>query len=587
MERITILLMYVQRMVYKRTFEYLDNLGLMSIAAFLEDNGYRARVFTGITTDAVKVFEEESRKYPIFAVGLYCDYDNQSAVVSMSLILKEKYGVRVLVGGPQALHVGEEFLKAARCDFLIRGDGEYVIRELLDWMAWGRGTPANIKGIVYLDEAGLEVSTPERPPIDDLVALPAPSSQHLLRRPHKYNLSVASARGCPFRCTFCFEGGNTKKLRLRSVESVKEEIIRGLDENPEIKYIWFVDDTFTISYDRIALFCEVMSDLRSSRDFVWFCEGHASILSRWPQLVSMMKDAGMVRMQIGMEAGWQSALDMYGKQTTVEQIEEVVHLCWECDLPQLAGNFIIGGVHETKETLEFTSTYIEKLLIATPGLLDISTTFVIPLPNTAISNYPHDFGLNILDRSSLTSLEDFPVTETLVFSREELCHERYKFVKMLSDTMKYLLKSNKIPHGRLKKHFELALRYGVSSTWYKYLYTKDTAIRRYYTMLITTPAKRLEEILPSELKNWYPCRVFDIEDKAGWSNGRPALYEATLSPIEYELLLLCSGKINLNSIQLLMEQRHPDGLSGDQLCNSLEGILKTFQERHWVLFMPP
>ncbi|HBC74894.1 MAG TPA: hypothetical protein DC017_08625, partial [Candidatus Wallbacteria bacterium] len=75
-----IILIYAQRIVYGRKFEHLGNLGISSLAAYLEDKGFRARAFTGITTDAADIFESEFQKTPVSVAGFYCDYDNQSCV---------------------------------------------------------------------------------------------------------------------------------------------------------------------------------------------------------------------------------------------------------------------------------------------------------------------------------------------------------------------------------------------------------------------------------------------------------------------------------------------------------------------------
>jgi len=580
MEKPYILLMYLQRMVYKRTFEYLGNHGLLTIGAYLEERGYRARVFTGITTDGLEVFRKENENYPVFAVGLYCDYDNQSAVEGLSSLLKTS-GVHVFTGGPQTLHLGEEFLRNSGCDFLIRGDGEETLFELLEFMVYGRGKIDNIKGLMYLKRDGKSVATEERTPIRDLDSLPFPSSSLILGDKCSYNLPVLSARGCPYRCAFCFEGGNTKALRLRSVESVKMEIRQRLEENPDIKYVWFVDDTFTLNYKRTVEFCQALKELRKDRDFVWFCEGHGGMLARWPELISMMKDAGMVRMQMGMESGWEPALEMYGKEATVAQVEEVIHLCHDADLPQLAGNFIIGGPYETAETLELTSSFVERLIIDTPGLLDISSTFIVPLPNTAISSCPEKFGLTLIDGDSLTSLEDFPVTETADLKINDLSLARSLFLKRVFNTMKNLFKTGRIPHKKIKKHFELALNYGIASTWYKYLYSKDSFVRPYFTMLIKTPALRIEEIPPGLIKSYYPSRVFDMAVTVDRSGGYPVPGERVLSPLEYELLLLCSGKIRLSEICEIIRNKF-----SDESYSMVEKLLKDFEDRHWILFLP-
>ena len=104
-------------------------------------------------------------------------------------------------------------------------------------------------------------------------------------------------------------------------------------------------------------------------------------------------------------------MDKYNKKASIEEIEKVIRQCYGAGLAQLAGNFIIGGADETHETLEATTAHVEKLILSTPGLLDIYTSFIIPLPNTAISKCPGNFGIRILDSESLTSSEDFPVSD--------------------------------------------------------------------------------------------------------------------------------------------------------------------------------
>ena len=564
-----ILLFYVQRMVYKRTFEYLGNTGLLSIAAFLESKGYKARVFTGITTDAVTIFARESMKEKIFAAGFYCDYDNQSAVEEMSIFFKETYNIPVLVGGPQTIHIGEDFLKKSKCDFLIRGDGEYTLFELLEYMAFNRIKKEDIKGILYLDDKGRMVCNEPRPLIMDLDSLPFPSSSHLLDKSRKYNFPVLSARGCPFRCAFCFEGGNTKTLRLRSVKKVTEEIQKGLEENPSAKYIWFADDTFTLNYDRTEGFCRELKELRKKYDFIWFAEGHPSIICKWPEMVPMMKEAGMARMQIGLESGWSKALEMYNKQMTLSNIEEVVKICRDIDLPQLTGNFIIGGACETEETLLITKEYAEKLIRFAPGLMDIYTSTIMPLPNTAISKEPGRFGIKILDAPYLTSLEDFPVTETETLSRNAISNARFDFVKHISLLFKELFKSGKIPFNRIKKHFELALNYKLPSTWYSYLYSKDRFVNPYFNLLLKTSAVRLEDIKEKELNFYYPDRVSD--DMEG-------LEGVILSPEEYRLLLLCNGRIDIKTVKNMFSSIEED---------NLYKILKKLESRYLIVFHRP
>ena len=53
-----------------------DFVGLYIMAAFLEDNGYEARVFAGGLSEGLKTISYEFGGFKVRAIGLYCDYEN-------------------------------------------------------------------------------------------------------------------------------------------------------------------------------------------------------------------------------------------------------------------------------------------------------------------------------------------------------------------------------------------------------------------------------------------------------------------------------------------------------------------------------
>ncbi len=577
-----IILIYAQRIVYGRKFEHLGNLGISCLAAYLEDKGLRARAFTGITTDAADIFESEFQKTTVAAAGFYCDYDNQSCVEEMSRYFKKKYGVKIIVGGPQAINLGEEFIKKSDCDFIVRGDGEAALLELMEYIGFGRGGPEKIKGLVYIDEGGtFRVNEPRELP-DVIDSYPLPSASFELGGRKKYNLSVISARGCPFRCAFCYEGGNTKKLRLRSIEKVIDEIRRGLDENPDANYVWFVDDTFTLNYKRTSEFCEALSKLRKERHFVWFCEGHAALLSKNPDLIEMMVEAGMARMQVGMESGCRESLERYGKQITPRDIEEVVRICYRAGLGQLAGNFIMGGTHETHETLERTALFVEGLHDAAPGMVDISTTFIMPLPGTAISKCPRDFEMTLIDPGSFTTTEDFPVNETNGLSRFDISMAARKFLSRSAARMFKLYKAGAVPRERIKKHFELSYKYGLSSTWHRFIYSKDLSVKEYYEMMIFSGGVHSSSVAAENIDSYYPCRTFDIAPSCGYFKKRMVIDENKFIGLERELVVLCDGRTCLGAIIAAIGQKYRETPGA---AENARRILKEMEENYLVIFL--
>lgn len=542
-----VLLGFLQRASSKQFYRYVEPIGLMTLAAGLDSHGYCPRVYTGAVTDALPVFEQIQRTDGVLAIGLYCDYENRNVVESFSRTIKAKHAIPVLVGGPQGYFLGADFLRASRCDAVGRGEGEYLLPELLDCLLKGKGTLQDIPGITYLDSSGNLQQTPDRPPIENLDALPLPHAAYSLTGP-KNNLAVLTGRGCPFRCAFCFEGGNTRRLRLRSVERVMAEIEQGFRDHPGLRYVWFADDTFTLHPQRVSAFCNALTALRRRHDFVWFCDAHPSLIVRWPHMVREMIQAGLVRMQIGIETGSPQVVKLYNKNTDLAQIEEVVDLCCREGLPQLCGNIILGGAAESGETLAETGEFVERLIRRAPGVLDITHTIYTPFPGTAISRCPEKFGMQTVDADSLSSTGDFPVATTDSLTLEQIASARKSFFTRIHKLMCRLAFQGSVPHEKIRRHYELFHRYGISSTWHHLVYSQNLNFDRRYRVLATGCARSFGEIPKEEISFWRPARIPFLGNNLDFRGESLTLYGSSITLMEYQVLLHCTGKLSIGEL---------------------------------------
>lgn len=253
-----VLLVYTQRMIRGRTFEMIENLGILTLAAQLNANGFDAKAYTGITTDAVKVIE--TNKDDLFAVCFYCDFDNRSAVASIIKYLKKNKKFYVLLGGPQTLHMTELDLKTYQADAIIKGEAE---ESLLIWLnAKIKGTadfvPGEIRPGQNFDYVYLEAFSNYE----------LPRNEDVLNYQERPLLSVITARGCPYRCAFCFEGGNSKQLRMRTAEAVLNEIEVRLKNSYRPRYLFFCDDTFTTNPVRLK---KILTGLKNCGKIMILC----------------------------------------------------------------------------------------------------------------------------------------------------------------------------------------------------------------------------------------------------------------------------------------------------------------------------
>lgn len=552
-----VLLIYSQRLVKGRTFESIGNLGILTLAAQLNANGFDAKAYTGITTDAVKTIEGMNDS--LFAVCFYCDFDNSSAIAAIVNYLKKENDFYIVLGGPQTLHMTNQDLETYQVDAIIKGEGE---ESLLKWLRMKmEGREAFVDGQIRPGQKA------EYTYLEDFSKYALARDEDIFNYEEKSLLSVISTRGCPYRCAFCFEGGNSKKLRMRPAKDVLAEIEGRLKRSQGPRYLFFCDDTFTTSPIRLKKILSGLKLLREKYDFVWFCEGHAGFLVKHPQLIRMMIDSGMVRMQIGMESGAAAVLKAYGKEASPQDVQKVVEICYAEGLTQLTGNYIIGGAFENKKTLEETTKKALQLLELAPGMLDLSTTFIMPLPGTEIYNHPEKFGIVLKDRECLTTMEDFPVNHTLDLSLPEICMDRSLFITALSNKMKDQFENGLIPRQRIKEDFKLAFKYGIAAGYLKFIYGKNKVMVDYYQKLFKYKGllKEWHELSEGEKKTWIIQKILDFS----------LVNRNQLTPLEIEILL-DAGRFSIK------EMTEKLNLSSDQI----NALLEKMSNQYLILFSP-
>ncbi len=173
--------------------------------------------------------------------------------IKMANQVKSWKDIPVVFGGIHATSVPEIVLKEKCIDFVICGEGEYALLELVEKI---NGDYSDIKNLCYKKD-GQQILNELRPPIVDLDSLPFPNKKVFYDKANSLNYGylILTARGCPYNCTYCNNSVMKKLypknyLRRRSVDNVIEELMEA-----KIKYkfdhIKFVDELFT--YDKAWL----------------------------------------------------------------------------------------------------------------------------------------------------------------------------------------------------------------------------------------------------------------------------------------------------------------------------------------------
>ncbi|URN84202.1 B12-binding domain-containing radical SAM protein [Acetobacterium wieringae] len=545
MKTINLKLMLIHRGTRTHSITQIEPIGHMSLAEMMASKGIEVAVFSGELLKGLE-FLAATGSDSNTVVGLYCDYENQSAVESFSREIKRRYSATVLVGGPQTVGLGEDFLRASQADAIMRGEGEYSLFEAIHALQneaienWER-----IPGLCSLRSDGSYYDNGIYPAIENLDELPIITGTIKSAQHQGINhMAVMSGRGCPFHCSFCYEGGNSKNVRRRSVANVMQEIRCRLKQNPNVKYIFFGDDTFTLDKERVRSFCEQLKELRKEYDFVWFADAHVNIVIKYPEIVKMMVDAGLVRMQIGIESCNQHIIDIYNKKIKREGLFEVIEICQAAGLPQLVGNIIIGGALETRESLDYTFDTVNQMIKAGRGMVEVVSTFYMPFPETAMSKNPQAFGIYVKDEGALTSVGDFPVIETATLSIEEICAARNEFFEMNTRLMRKMLSDGEIPDEVILKSYALSEKYGLSGMWQGLAYSRYPYFDAQYKARIRGD-KLTKDYDEETVFATHPQRIALLSLTPELAAEIPVLNGFVYSPFEFEVLKYSSGKVSM------------------------------------------
>ena len=90
--------------------------------------------------------------------------------------------------------------------------------------------------------------------------------------------------------------------------------------------IYIIDDTFTLSKERVYEFCEKIKPL----NIIWAAQTRVNCIDE--EMIKRMKEAGCVQLIFGVETGSQRMLNLTKKGTTVQQARNVFHWCKKYDM---------------------------------------------------------------------------------------------------------------------------------------------------------------------------------------------------------------------------------------------------------------
>ncbi|MFA5413858.1 MAG: radical SAM protein [Methanoregula sp.] len=416
-------------------------IGLEYIAASLEDIAAEINIID---------MELEQSSFHSFLDALNPDLvaitmsaTDHSEGLRIAKIAKEK-GCTTVLGGYHPTAIPDELLLHPQVDLIVRGEGEYTMRELVQKDSFG-----DIPGLSYKKD-GKIVHNHDRPLIHDLDALPFPA-RHLRRHKYKDHIMfekdretevITMSRGCWGRCSFCCEPMMCRgHQRFRSPENVMKELLEIVSFHKEKPLsILVTDPNFLGSPKRIERLCDLLHQYKLDIKFSVLVRADSVV--RNPELIEKMCENGILSYEMGIESPKAEDLKNIRKNITLEMQEKAVKILAD-NGAWAGGTFVIGLPGQTEDEIKRFPTYAREI-----GLTGAAFGVATPFPGTEFYRNLEQEGL-IVERDWIKYDEMHSVFELKHVSRERLeelatyCHARFWTLDMLIEQARFSLKSGR------------------------------------------------------------------------------------------------------------------------------------------------
>ncbi len=347
------------------SYDHFFPMGFGAIGAILKRDGYEIAVWNQDMhhwpDDHLRTYLDNN-KFDVVILSVIAGYYQYQKMKSLSkAINNSKNRPFYIMGGYGPTPEPEFFIKKSQCDAVCMGEGEITISKLME--AIENKTPlTNVPGVAWLEDGKLK-QTPRAPLIQDLDSLPTPPYElfpmhyyRMLRLPKlkvtDFAFPMMSARGCSFKCTFCYRMDTG--YRMRSPENLLDEA-EMLYKDYRINYICFQDDLLMSSVVHTEEVCKEF--LKRNLPIRWSCNGRLNYCSE--ELLQLMKDAGCAFINYGIESMDQKVLNNMKKGLRPEMIVNGIEDTLKVGIsPGL--NFIFGNKGDNKKTIKSTVDFMLK-----------------------------------------------------------------------------------------------------------------------------------------------------------------------------------------------------------------------------------
>lgn len=430
--------------IRRDTHKKIYPVGLGYVASSIYRAGYDLEI---IDVDVHRYSDEELEQIlggkNFDVVGFGCVVTGYKIVKNLcSTVKRINKNIPIIVGNSVATSIPKLLLSKTQADIAVIGEGDITIVNLLKCLKENR--PLDEVDGIYFKRNGEIIATRPRAPISNLDEIPLPiwnlfemdvyvkESKNYVAEPYPIPkeqikaFPVNTARGCIYKCTFCYHVFKENKYRWRSPTSVVAEI-KELKIRYEINYINFWDElTFFSKKQAEALIDEL---IKEDLGIFWTASCRADLFKENDiELAKKFKRSGCIGLGYSLESANENILKSMNKFLKPgdfikqkKMLDKVGIITWT--------SLVFGYPEETEETIK------ETMELCYENDIYPSVGYLLPQPGTPMHKYIIDGGLIADEEEYLMCLGD---RQDLRINLTKIPYERFEAL-----IEEYLKKINK------------------------------------------------------------------------------------------------------------------------------------------------
>ncbi len=325
--------------------------------------------------------------------------------------------IPIILGGIHGTLLAKQTLESRFLDIVIKGEGEETFLELFNSLKKYKSEVIQydyreiknkdiilekIKGIVYKNIQKDKVGITENPDRKFLNFEEANEPRYDLVDMKKYlpklmgakRFFIQTSRGCPCKCSFCYNGFfNKNTWRYQSASKILDRI-ENIVKKYNVRSFYFLDDNFFVDMNRVKYFLKGLKE--RSLKIKWNVQGTRidSIHKMPSSLIDEIIDSGCNRLIFGVESGSDRILKLLNKNILLKQVIDVNRRLVNKDI-SLQYSFMCGLPTETKKDLRKSINLALRLLKDNKKAMISEFAIYTPYPQTPLYNLALKKGIKI------------------------------------------------------------------------------------------------------------------------------------------------------------------------------------------------